>query len=269
MRQIWFAVIPLSVLYAAPLPNPKAIVAKSVSNTEADWHVYPQYDFTERDLLTPDGQSTRKYRVLMIDGSPYDELIAENGEPLPKAQAADEARKLQRETAKRRRESSSQRRNRVAEYDRERRQDNALLKTMIEGFDFRLTGQATVDGRRCFVLQGTPKPGFQPTSRETEVLKGMRGTMWVDEQQYQWVKVEAKVFRPVEFGLFIARVRPGTEFTLEQRPVQGNLWLPSHFSMRVKATVLHFWPHNSFDDETYRDYRKASPSAPATTASRP
>jgi hypothetical protein len=268
MCRIWLALLPLAVLCAAP-PNPKDIVARSVANTQADWRVAPQYDFTERDATTPDGRNTSKYRVMMIDGSPYDELIAENGEPLPKPEAAAEARKLRRETARRQHETPYQRRKRVAEYDRERRQDNALLKTMIDGFNYRLAGEATIDGRRCYVLKGTPKPGFQPTSRETEVLKGMRGTMWIDEQQYQWAKVEAEVFRPVTFGLFIARVRPGTEFTLEQRPVGGNLWLPSHFSMRVKATVLHFWAHNSFDDETYRDYHKASPGAPTATASRP
>ena len=260
--------LPAAVLFAAS-PNPQDIVAKSVANTEADWRVAPQYNFTERDVITPDGRDTRKYRVLMIYGSPYNELIAEDGEPLSKSEAADEARKLRRETARRQHESASQRRKRVEEYDRERRQDNDLLKTMINGFNFRLAGEATVDGRRCFVLQGTPKPGFLPTSRETEVLKGMRGTMWIDEQQYQWVKVEAEVFRPVTFGLFIARVRPGTEFTLEQRPVGADLWLPSHFSMRVKATLLHFVPHNSFDDETYRDYQKASQSRPGATASRP
>lgn len=265
MRQIWLALLSLPVLCAAP-PDAKQIVARSVANTQADWNAAPQYDFTERDLITPDGRNTRKYRVLMIDGSPYNELIGTNGRPLPKEQAEAEARKLQREVAKRQHETRSQRQKRVAEYERERRQDNELLKTMIEGFSFRLAGEATVDGRRCFVLQGTPKPGFQPTSRETEVLKGMRGTMWIDEQQYQWVKVQAEVFRPVTFGLFIARVRPGTQFTLEQQPVQGNLWLPSHFSMRVKATVLHFVPHNSFDDETYRDYHRAAQSAPAATS---
>ncbi|HLY20412.1 MAG TPA: hypothetical protein VKR61_24465 [Bryobacteraceae bacterium] len=85
----------------------------------------------------------------------------------------------------------------------------------------------------------------------------MRGKMWIDEQQYQWVKVQAEVFRPVTFGLFVAQVEPGTEFALEQKPVAPNLWLPSHFSMQVKARVLRYWSHNSADDETYWDYKPA------------
>jgi hypothetical protein len=34
-----------------------------------------------------------------------------------------------------------------------------------------------------------------PKSRETKVLTGMQGTMWIDTKTYQWVKVTASVFR--------------------------------------------------------------------------
>jgi hypothetical protein len=127
---------------------------------------------------------------------------------------------------------------------------------MAKAFDYTLTGEETVNGRRCFVLSATPKPSYQPINRDTRVLKGMRGRLWIDEQDYQWVKVHAEVFRPVAFGLFIAHVQLATEFTLEQRPVEGNLWLPSHFEVRVNASVL-WWSRNSVDDETYTDYRRA------------
>jgi hypothetical protein len=130
------------------------------------------------------------------------------------------------------------------------------MAQMARAFDYKLVGVETVNGRRCFVLDATPRPGYQPINRDTEVLKGMRGRMWIDTTAYQWVKVEAEVFQPVAFGLFIAHVEPGTEFILEQQPFKGNLWLPSHFTVRVKAEVL-FISRNSFDDETYWDYRPA------------
>ena len=193
----------------------------------------------------------------MIDGSPYNKLISINGKPLSSSQASGEEARLQQEVARRQRESPAARLKRIAEYQKERRQDHALFSEMVKAFDYKLDSEETVDGRRCFVLDATPKPGYQPPSRETEVLKGMRGRMWVDEQQYQWVKVHAEVFQPVRFGLFIARVNPGTEFNLEQRPVQGNLWLPSHFSMRVRARVL-FATRNSSDDETYSNYHRSA-----------
>jgi len=244
--------------FGAKSSQAQDIVARSVQNMNADWSAAPQFDFTERDVIRKKGRSSvMTYRVLMIGGSPYQRLLAVNGEPLPAAQVAREQGKLQREIARRGREMPSARQKRVAEYQKERRQDHELMAEMVQGFDFKLEGEETLNGRRCYVLDATPRPGYQPKSRETKVLKGMRGKMWIDVQRYQWVKVQAEVFRPVTFGLFVAHVQPGTEFTLEQKPVEGNIWLPSHFSMRVKAQILLF-SRRSTDDETYSQYRPVS-----------
>ncbi len=243
------------------------IVRRSVANTTSDWNAASRYDFTERDLITKNGKRTAKtYEVIMIEGSPYEKLIAVNGRRLSPAQAANEGQKLRQEITRRRGESPEERRKRVEEYEKERRQDHALLSEMVKAFDYRLVGQQTVNGRRCFVLAATPKPGYQAPSRETEVLKGMRGKMWIDVRKYQWVKVHAEVFRPVNFGLFFATVKPGTEFTLEQMPVQGNLWLPSHFSMQVDAREL-LWSRRSSDVETYSDYHRSQQTQPNAATS--
>lgn len=231
------------------------IVRRSVSNTNADWDAAPQFDFTERDVVTGHGKRTEKtYEVTMIAGSPYNKLIAMNGEKLSPVQAAQEDRKLAEETNRRRNESSAAKQKRIAAYQKERHQDHALMSEMVKAFDFKMSGEDTINGHRCFVLDATPKAGYNPPSRETQVLTGMRGTMWVDLQAYQWAKVHAEVFRPVTFGLFFAQVKPGTQFTLEQNPVRGNLWLPSHFSMAVNARVF-VASRRSTDDETYSDYR--------------
>jgi hypothetical protein len=139
---------------------------------------------------------------------------------------------------------------------------------MMKAFDFKLMGEETVNGRRCFVLAATPRASYQPKNRDTKVLKGMRGEMWVDAEQYQWVRVHAEVFRSVAFGLFMAHVQPGTEFTLEQTPIQNNIWLPSHFSTRVKATVLLF-STGSTDDETYTNYRHTGNQKTAEVSQKP
>jgi hypothetical protein len=184
-------------------------------------------------------------------------LIAIDGQSLSLAPAAQQDRKLAEEIDRRRNESLSARQKRIALYQQEREQNYALMAEMAKAFDFKLTGEDIVNGRQCFVLDATPKAGYTAPNRETKVLTGMRGTMWVDTHAYQWVKVHAEVFRPVTFGLFFARVKPGTEFTLEEKPVVGNLWLPSHFSMSVQARVL-FASRRSTDDETYSNYRPAT-----------
>jgi hypothetical protein len=237
-------------------PDVREIVRHSVENNNKSWNVAPQYSFTEADVIAKDGKTTRRtYRVSMIDGSPYQRVVAENGEPLAKARAGAEEQKLQQETTRRRAESSVSRQRRIAAYERERRQDHALMGEMVRAFDFQLAGQESVNGHNCYVITATPRPGYRPMNRDTKVLTGMRGKMWIDSREYQWVKVHAEVFRPVAFGLFIAHVQPGTEFTLEEAPVGQDVWLPVHFVTKVRASVL-VWSRNSTDDETYSNYRR-------------
>lgn len=240
----------------AAAPDAADLVRRSVENNERNWKAAPAYTFTERDAITKSGKTTRReYRVWMIEGSPYNQLIAENGEPLSGARAAAERKKLDAETARRRSENPAARARRMAQYQHERRQDRALMSQMVRAFDFKLAGREQVNGRDCWVLEATPKPGYRPIDRDTRVLTGMRGRMWVDAREYQWVKAHAEVFRPVAFGLFFAHVQPGTEFTLEEAPIGGGLWMPSRLVTKVRATALMFWSQNSVDDETYRDYR--------------
>ena len=241
--------------HAAEL-SPDEIVRRSVINTQANWKLAPQYAFTERDVITKGGRHTmQKFEVVMIDGSPYNKLIGRDGKPLPPAEAAAADAKMRQEIDRRRRESPSARSQRIAKYERERQQDHALLQEMVKALEYHLTGEENVRGRQCYVLDAEPRTDFRPTSRETKVLAGMRGRMWVDKQLLQWVKVHAEVFHPVSFGLFIAHVEPGTEFTLEQAPVADGKWMPVHFITRVKANVLVF-ARNSVDDETYSNYRR-------------
>lgn len=129
------------------------------------------------------------------------------------------------------------------------------MSEMIHAFDFTMGGLQVLNGRECYRLNANPKAGYVPHTRDTKVLAGMKGTLWIDTKDYQWVKVEASVFRPVSFGLFIAHVEPGTEFALDEAPVEDNIWEPVHFVTRVRSTILHFWSHNSTDDESFSDYQ--------------
>src|SRR5437762_2133386 len=254
-------IVVLAAAGYAPTVDVRAIIQRSVTANEMDWKAAPNYSFVERDVEAKGGkQTTKTYQVLMIEGSQYNKVIAINDKPLPAAQQAQEEKKLQQEIAHRHGESSGARAKRVAKYNRERQQDRALLQEMANAFDFKLVGDQKVNGREVWVLDATPRKGYQPKSRDARVLTGMRGKLWVHKKDYQWVKVEAEVFKPVNFGLFIAKVRVGTRLALEQAPVSATVWLPRHFRVDLATSILGYDRH-SIDDETYRDYRPNSSAA--------
>jgi hypothetical protein len=241
----------------APQPDASEIISRSVRTIEADWKRAPEYSFVERDVESKHHSTltVKTYEVLMIDGSQYSKLIAINDHPLSPSEQAEEENKLRAEVLRRGHESERERRRRIARYLKEREQNHAMLKEMVDAFDFRLVGERQLEGYDCWVFDAQPKPDYQPKTRETRVLLGMKGKLWIEKNQYQWVRVEAEVMRPISlYGIF-ARVGPGTKFFLEQAPIAGNLWLPTHFSVSVKASALGFINEDSTDDETYRQYK--------------
>jgi hypothetical protein len=253
-RALWL-VIAVSALSAAP--NPEEIARKSIVAIKSDWAQTSKYSFLERDVESKrhSPPTVKTYRVLMIDGSPYNFVTAINDEPLSRDERANEQRKLEKEIARRQKESERERQRRVAKFRRENERDHEMLQEMVEAFQFQLSGEAQVDGHPCWVLDAEPKPGYEPTNHEGRVLKGMKGRLWIDKASYQWVKVHAEVVRTVTLYGFLAKVGPGTEFDLEQAPVADGVWMPKAFRTTVHASALGFLSENSTESETYRDYQ--------------
>ena len=240
--------------------NAQTIVDRSAKIAQADRKASSEYDNSETDKMA-DG-TTKTYSVQMLYGSPYEELIAINGEPLSSGKQEQESDKLRREEARRKHESPQQHARRVAGFRAEQKQENRFLAEFTKAFDFKIAGEEELDHHQVYVLEATPRPGYHPPDRDTQALKGMRGKMWIDKETYQWVKVEAEVTRPVSIMGFVATVEPGTRFELEKMPVAKDIWLPKHFAMTAKAKVLEIIHHRDHQDETYFDYHKSGqPSA--------
>jgi hypothetical protein len=254
---IFFA---LTLCGQAPTQAPRSaqeIVQESARVTEADLRASTGYDYSETDVES-DG-SKKTYRVRMLSGAPYRELIAVNGTPVARDKAAEEKHKLEQETA-RRKESDADRNKRVQGFQKEQSRDLRFVREFVHAFDFKIVGQPLLDGRHTYLIEATPHAGFHPTDKESQVLTGMRGRMWIDQQTYQWVKVEADVVHPVSIEGFLAKVEPGTRFEVEKAPVEGDVWLAKHFAMTSKAKVLSVIGHKHQEDETYFDYRKSAES---------
>lgn len=235
--------------------NVATIIQRSVEANNRDWDAAPQFDYFERDQGT-DGSKT--YAVTMLDGSPYERLVAINGKTLSGEKQAEEQKKFEKAVAERRSESPEKRSERISKYEAERKRDHTMLEQMTAAFDFKLTGEQKIKGRRAYVLRATPRKDYKPPNRDSQVLTGMEGRMWIDRATYQWVRVEAHVMHPVRIAGFLAEVEPGTQFELEKMPVSGDIWLATHFAMRSNAKVMLLFRHRSQEDETYFNYHKSS-----------
>ena len=257
-----FPLIPL-VLFVCPGGLPASaqdvaeIIQRSVEANNRDWNANPEFDNSETDRV---GQGSRTYDVTYLFGSPYQRLIAVNGQELTADQKAAEEKKFEQALAQRKAESAEQRSRRIAKYQADRRSEHVMLEQLVAAFNFTLQGEEQLGPYSVYVFKATPHPGYRPPNRDSRVLLGMEGTLWIDKASFQWVKVEAHVIRPVEIEGFVAKVEPGTRFELEQVPVEGDIWLPKHYMMTAAAKVLYLISHHSQEDDTYFNYhRRVSP----------
>ena len=261
LRPVLAASIAVMLLICGPVegrastPDVQRIIERSVEANQRDFQAGTQFSHTERDRT---GTGSKTYRVLMIDGSPYQQLIAVNGTPLSPEAARAEASKMERARSERKAESSDERKRRIAKYESDRHRNNAMMQQLTKAFDFTLVGEGKLNSFKVYILRARPRKGYQPPNLETQVLPAMQGMLWIDQASYQWVKVTARVIRPASIEGFLAQVEPGTQFELEKMPVGNGVWQPKHFSMKSQAKVLYMFTHNSQEDDVFSDYQRAN-----------
>jgi hypothetical protein len=232
-------------------------VRHAASAMEADWSAAPAFAFVQRDRTTWKGRTTGKtHQVFMILGSDYYMPVAIDDKPLPAGQQKLELQRLRDEVDRRQHETPGEARQRSEQYRKMRQQNGIFIEEFTKAFDFAFGGEATADGHACYVLDATPRAGYQPPNRTAKVLTGMQGRLWIDKKSFHWVKAEAEMLKPVSIlGLF-AKVLTGTKMELEMKPVTDSTWLVSRFAVNMRLSIL--WRTSTKATETTFDgYRPA------------
>lgn len=198
----------------------------------------------------------RTSEVLMIYGEQVERLIAKDDRPLSEKDSAKEDDRIQKIIDKRKNESEADRQKRLNKQEQERDEDRRFASEISDAYNFRLVGSEIVNGRDAYVIDAEPRPGFQPHSRAAKVLPKIRGRIWIDKDEHQWVKLDAQVIDTISFGLVVARLHKGTRIVAEQTRINDEIWLPKHESAKIDARVALLKNFNLAEDVTYRDYKK-------------
>ncbi len=148
-------------------------------------------------------------------------LILKNGQPLTPAQKQREEDRLR---------SLLTNRARLAKLQTEKHNNEArghrVIQVLPDAFLYQQAGaQKDGAGRDLALLTFRPNPDFHPRTMELRMLQGMEGTVLIDSQAQRLVRVEARLFRDVDFGWGIfGRIYRGGSFLLEQQVVWRDQW---------------------------------------------
>jgi hypothetical protein len=249
--------VALLLLAASPIAvraqDAKALVSKSIENYDRAWRAGMQWGYTQKDVTARDGrEEITTSEIVPLDGTPYERLISRNAQPLSPSEQRREDRKFEKERKARQAESPAVREARIAKYEKQR----AFIGEIPDAYDFRLVGNENVAGRPAWVIALTPHPGFVPRTPRAEMLKHIEGKLWIDRQDLQWARADARVIDTISIGLLLARIGAGAHIAMEMNKVAPNLWLPSRMAIDGSARVLLFDKRSLNERLTFSGYHR-------------
>ena len=260
-----FALVAAAVSLATGLSAEDAgeIVRKSLALDQTNWLRMKDYTWiarsTERRLDSygkVKSVERSAWETVIVDGQPYRRMLERNGQPFPPAQQKKEQDKLDKSAARLAHETPEDKRRRLADYEMRRRKERAFLREIPDAYDFRIDGEAQVDGHDVWVIAGWPRAGYRPKDRDAKPLPKIRGKLWVDKSNYQWVRLEAETTETIAFGLFLVRLNPGARLVFEQTRAADELWLPKRMYIKG-AGRLGLIKKIAMDQEiTWSNYRR-------------
>ncbi len=156
--------------------------------------------------------------ILILYGRRMEHILERNDKPLSPDEQKKEDAKFDKGVEKLQKESPADRQKRIAKFEEQSRKAREFVTEVAKAFNFKFEGEDMVNGRPAYVISGTPRSGYHPTSREGTILSKTRGKMWIDIASTHWAKLDAEFTDTMSFGWFLARVRPGTRVQVEQHP---------------------------------------------------
>ena len=241
----------------------REIVRKSVALDQENWLRMKDYTWVARSAErhfdsggNVKSEERSVWETVMLDGEPYRRMLERNGHALSPAEQKKQQDMLDKRVARLARETPEEKRRRLADYENRRRKEREFLRQIPDAYDFRIEGQARVDGRDAWVIGGSPRAGYRPQDLDAKALPKIRGKMWVDKSSYQWVRLEAETTDTIAFGLFLARLNAGATLVFEQTLAGGELWLPKRIYMKGAGRVALLKKIALDREITWSDYRK-------------
>jgi hypothetical protein len=263
LRLLALVVASASLATGLAAEDAREIVRKSVDLDQANWLRMKDYTWVARSMerhFDSDGKakSTERsaWETVMLDGEPYRRMLERDGQPLSPAEQKKEQDKLDKSVARLAHETPEEKQRRLADYQARRRKEREFLRQIPDAFDFRIEGDAQMDGHNAWVIAGTPKAGYRARDRDAKALLKIHGKMWVDKSTYQWVRLEAETTETIAFGLFLARLNPGATLVFEQIHVADDLWLPKRIYMKGAGRIGLIKKIAMEQEITWSGYRK-------------
>lgn len=264
-----------------PLPEPQAFLAQTRARLDRDEDRQAGFVYLEtqrRELLDGSGR-VREEQVRIVESYPglpgearWERVLEEHGRKVPEAdlQRADAERRKKAEEFARRlsRQSADDRREEAKAQAQQRRETQERVDDVFLVYELRMLGRESVDGHDTIVFSFVPRPNAAPKTREGKWLRSFKGRAWIDESDYELVRMEAEAIRDVSVGFWVlARIHQGTMASFARRKVDDERWLPAFATYSMSGRVLLFKRLHERGTTEFSNYRRFAVDTASSAAS--
>ncbi len=273
----WTAAPPVRALSGGQRPTVEAdpaptaeqfqsLIARAIENQHRNDHAIEEFERVERvTTRKPDGSSAaltdHTERVLPSGTGTMKLPLAENGQPVSPEiyrhalQFAVSALEIAIHPNERYNQD-------MVKFEKRRREHSDLVDSAAHAFQMKWAGRETrpdpsgPHGSRTLVkILLDPNPSYVPISRFASAFQHAHATVWVDESQAQFARLEADITSDIPFAGGIAgKVYRGGHIVLEQSEVAPGVWLPTLYTYDVdgRKFVFGFGVHERTEISRYR-----------------
>jgi hypothetical protein len=237
--------VPLAAARAddPPLPSAEDVLHKvlaTVTNPEMRRasSQYRSVQHTVIEKLDDKGhlreREDRVYDVGPLAGGAYASLVEKNGKSLSATDLADEKERRQRFIENRGTQKFG-----GGDSDRV-----PLDSELFDRYKAEVLGRETVNGRSTIVLHFWPRAIDLPVRRRQDyVLNKLTGKVWIDEKEWEIVKVDANLTERVRVVLGLVAALDKVDLSFEQIRMTEGVYLPlklsANFEGRKLFSTLH------------------------------
>ncbi len=250
-----------------PLPDIPTLLRDIAKNQQVLEDLRRQYTChmsEEEDKTDSDGnvksRAMKDYDVFYIGDQQALHLLAKNGKPLEGREKQDEDDKFNRkfdELKKKQAELAADPKKQAKQQE----EDEAQISDFLRAELFTNPRRVAFRGHEVIAFDVNGNPDYKPKKRIDAIIQKLSGTMWVDEQSREIVRLEARFTDSVKIGGgLVASLAKGSNFVFEQEKIKDEVWLPSYAEVHFSGRIVFVKLKQNFIDR-YSSYKKFGSSA--------
>jgi hypothetical protein len=245
-----------------PLPDIPSLMEEVLKNQRKEEAVRKDYLFHELQVSREtDGHGgvkkteTKDYDIFWVSGVPVQRLVKKDGKELSADEQKKENERIDKEVAK-----AKEKREKA---DSEGKDTDPRGNEEITPSRFLALGTFTnprrveLNGRDTIAVDYAGDPKAKTKNRAEEVVRDLVGTVWIDEEDRMIVKLEGHFVNAFKIGGgLVVNVQKDTNFAMQMKKVNGEVWLPVEVSGHGAIRFLLVMNFRGDEQAIFSDYKK-------------